>query len=127
MVVRQPNELLCICNWNGVIEKYNLTEEQYIEYSAQKAREWISNKDNINHFSEMIKGEKVTDEQLKEMGFDKSLKELLIYISKKPINTSYCERDCCTYGKCPNCGNVVQNGMGGTDDKCSKCGQILKW
>ena len=32
MLIRQPNGKLCMCNWNGEIEKMNLTEEEYIEY-----------------------------------------------------------------------------------------------
>ena len=39
-IARQPNGLLC--RWSSVVDNithYNMTEEEYIEYRAEKARE----------------------------------------------------------------------------------------
>lgn len=67
MLIRQPNGKLCMCNWNGEIEKMNLTEEDYITYCTNKAREFVYNQDNIKNLGELIKAKNVSDEQLKEM------------------------------------------------------------
>ncbi len=67
------------------------------------------------------------EHRLQAMGFDKPYKELIIYIPRKPVNTQYAGRDFTTYGRCPNCGNGVQDGMCGTDEKCARCRQLLKW
>ena len=40
-IARQPNGLLC--RWSSVVDNithYNMTEEEYIEYRAEKAREY---------------------------------------------------------------------------------------
>lgn len=126
MLIRQPNGKLCICDWNGKIEKMNLTEEDYIEYCKNKAREFVSNQDNIKNFGELVKLENISDEQLKEMGSDKPLSELLKFVPRNPLNTQYIPVNFETQGTCPNCGKIVVNGMGGTDKKCD-CGQILLW
>jgi len=55
MLIKQPNGKLCICDWNGEIEQMNLTEEGYVEYCANKARDFVKNSDNIKNFGELIK------------------------------------------------------------------------
>ena len=69
----------------------------------------------------------IPDNVLREMGFDKTYMELLKYVPRKPVNQSYAPCDFTTYAKCPGCGGVVIDGMGGTNDKCSCCVQMLKW
>lgn len=116
-----------MCDWTGKIEKINLTEEDYIDYCTDKAREFVSNQENIKNFGELIKFEKVSDEQLKEMGSDKTLSELLKFVPRKPLDTLYIPINFETQGICPSCGKFVVNGMGGADKSCKNCGQILSW
>lgn len=60
-IARQPNGLLC--RWSSVVDNithYNMTEEEYIEYRAEEAREearWEleNNPRFIHSFSEIIK------------------------------------------------------------------------
>lgn len=116
-----------MCNWNGEIEKMNMTEEEYIEYCASKARAFISNKDNIKNFGELIKMKTVSDEQLKEMGSDKTFSEFIKFVPCAPVHSQYIPINFETQAYCPSCGEIVVDGMGGTDNKCKKCGQIIKW
>lgn len=59
-IARQPNGLLC--RWSSVVDNithYNMTEEEYIEYRAEKAREdarWEleNNPRFIRPFSEIL-------------------------------------------------------------------------
>ena len=59
-IARQPNGLLC--RWSSVVDNithYNMTEEEYIEYRAEKAREdarWEleNNPRFIHSFSEIL-------------------------------------------------------------------------
>lgn len=127
MLIRQPNDKLCLCDEHGRIIEMNLTENDYIEYCATKAKEFVKNEDNIKHFGELIKMKTVSDIQLKKMGSDKPFKELIKYIPENPVDTHYIEINFETIGKCPNCGADVVNGIGGKDAKCKKCEQMLKW
>lgn len=127
MLIRQPNGKLCMCDWTGKIEKMNLTEQDYIDYCTRKAKEYVMNTKNIKNFGELIEFQKVSDEQLREMGSDKTLAELLKFVPRKPLQTKYISVNFETQGICPSCGNIVVDGMGGTDKTCKKCGQILSW
>lgn len=127
MLIRQPNGKICMCDWTGKIERMNLTEDDYVEYCAAKAREYINNPDNIEHFGKLIERQKVTDEELKEMGSEKTLEELLKFVPRKPLHMQYISVNFETQGRCPSCGGVVVDGMGGTDDKCGRCNQLLSW
>lgn len=127
MIIRQPNGKLCICDWIGKIESMNLTEDDYVEYCAVKAREYIKNPDNIEHFGKLIKHKKVTDEELKEMGSERTLEELLKFVPQKPLHTQYISVNFETQGRCPSCGSFVVDGIGHTDKKCSTCNQLLEW
>jgi len=127
MIVRQPNGKLCVCDWHGKVEKMNLTEEDYVAWQADKAREFINNPDNIGNFGKLVERQVVTDEELKQMGSDKTLKELLKFVPLKPLGQQYIPVNFETQGKCPSCGSWVRNGMGGKDEKCGMCNQILEW
>ena len=116
-----------MCDWTWKIEKMNLTEQDYIDYCTRKAKEYVMNTKNIKNFGELIEFQKVSDEQLREMGSDKTLSELLKFVPRKPLNTQYIQVNFETQGTCPSCGNIVVNGMGGTNKECKKCGQILNW
>lgn len=127
MLIKQPNGKVCLCSYDGTVEKMNLTEDEYIAYCIELAKEESKkNLDSIQNFGKLIEKQKVTEEQLKEMGSDKSLSELLKFVPRKPLNTQYIPVNFETQGTCPSCGKFVANGMGGTDKKCS-CGQILLW
>ena len=127
MLIRQPNGKLCLCDWRGKVEMMNLTEEDYVEYCANKAREFVNDKANIKNFGELIRLQKVTDEELKEMGSDKTYAELLKYVPLEPNDQHYVSVNCATYGKCPTCGESVQDGIGLTHHQCPKCNQRLEW
>lgn len=64
---------------------------------------------------------------VEQAGYTRPYAEMVMYIPRKPTNQQYAECDFATYGKCPNCGAPVRNGMGGIDEKCHKCGQVLDW
>lgn len=132
-LIKQPNGKYCSLDWMGVVKFDNYTEQDVIDMYIEQARKDI---DNAKHFGEIIvrneygdsKGMKmISDAQLEAMGFDKPYKELVKFVPRKPINQQYASCDFATYGKCPNCGCGVRDGMGGTDEKCRVCGQLLKW
>lgn len=132
MIFRQPNGKLCMCSYNGKVQINNMTEGDYVEYCTNEARKFINNPDNILNFGKLIETSiefrtHISDEQLKEMGSDKTFLELMKFVPRKPINKQYVPVNFETQGKCPNCGGFVVNGMGGMDQQCKKCGQILKW
>lgn len=133
-LIKQPNGKYCISNYDKGIEKYNLTEQDVINMYIEEAKVHIS---VAEHYSNIIKRtvgygydeplNKISDDVLNEMGFDKTYDELIKFVPRKPKNQDYVGHDCTTYGKCPNCGKTVQNGMGGKDEKCRSCGQMLNW
>lgn len=133
-LIKQPNDKYCIVRYGEGVSKYNLTEQDIIDMYIEDAKACIG---AAGHFSNIIKEtvssgyeeklNRISDDVLKEMGFDNTYDELLIFVPRKPKNTSYYGRDCTTYGNCPNCEGKVSSGMGGTDKQCRKCGQILNW
>lgn len=122
-LIKQPNEKYCIINYSGEVAQYNLTEQDVINMCIDDIKSYIK---NAEHFGNIIKN-KVSDDVLKEMGFNKTYGELIKFVPRKPDNQSYSPCDFATYGKCPNCKNSVMNGMGHTDKSCRKCGQLLEW
>ena len=128
MVIKQPNGNYCYFGYNGKMIK-NLSEIDYLLLRAKEAKD--AAKEELNNCSnspaDLIKHIKVSDEDLKAMGYEKTYDEMLKYIPKRVTNSSYYGRDCATYGSCPTCGEPVQNGMGGTDKVCRKCNQVLEW
>lgn len=127
MIVKQPNGKLCLMSWDGSVEKMNMTEDEYVQYCIEKAREEAKNNlKDIKNFRELIEHQKVTDEQLKQMGSDRTLFELLKFVPRKPLQQQYISCNFETQGKCPSCQAWVANGIGGKIEKC-KCGQILDW
>ena len=133
-LIKQPNEKYCVVDYAGDVRHYNLTEQDIIDMYIEDAKAYIG---AAEHYSIIIKKtissgfeeslNRISDNVLSEMGFDKTYDELLKYFPRKVINTSYYGRDFTTYGNCPNCGNKVCDGIGGTDKQCRKCGQIIKW
>ena len=133
-LIKQPNEKYCIVDYAGDVRRYNLTEQDIINMYIEDAKACIG---AAEHFSNLIKRtvssgfeetlNRISDNVLNEMGFDKTYDELLRFVPRKVKNESYCGHDCTSYAKCPNCGSGVQDGMGGTDKQCRSCGQILKW
>ena len=127
MLIRQPNGKICICSWDGTVERMNLTEDEYTAYCIGLAKEEIKkNLDGILDFGRLVAKQKVTDGQLKEMGSGKPLSELIKFAPRKPLNTQYVPINFEIQGICPHCGEVVIKRMGKTNEKC-KCGQFLKW
>lgn len=76
-IARQPNGLLC--RFSSVIDTlthYNMTEEEYIEYCAEKAREdarWLLNR-GVKPFDFVIREFRPTNMPIKE--FNAYLKEM---------------------------------------------------
>lgn len=134
-ITKQPNGKYCIINYDGEIEHYNLIEQDIIDLYIEEVKKSINESEpssyiissTVNGYSICEKIIRRPDDTLKEMGFDKTYDELVRFVPRRPTNTGYSDHDCTMYGKCPSCGNVVQNGMGFTQEQCSKCGQILKW
>lgn len=128
-LIKQPNGKFCRVSYYGTVEFSNLTEEDIVNMYIKWAKEDI---ENAKHYGEIIKRNlnsnipQIDDKDLEEMGFDKSYKELVKFVSRKPLEEHYVDCDFTTYAKCPNCGGMVQNGMGHVDKKC-KCGQLLEW
>ena len=135
-LIKQPNGKYCCLDYFGRLREdcINYTEQDIINLYIENAKRDM---EKAKHFGEIIsrivsgntlKAERVvTDKVLESMGFDKPYKELAKFIHQTPTNQQYVACDFATYGKCPNCGGSVQDGMGHTDEKCGKCGQLLKW
>ena len=132
-LIKQPNEKYCIVNYSGDVVHYNLTKQDIINMYIEDAKACIG---AAKHYGKIIEetvnvynGQTcdIPDDMLEKMGFDKSYDELVKFVPRKPINTQYAPCDFTTYGRCHNCGKSVQDGMGGRDDKCRNCGQLLKW
>lgn len=124
-LIKQPNDKYCIVDNAGRIKCYNLTEDDVINMYIIDAKEAVS---TAGHYGELIKETyHIKDDNLKDMGFDKTYRELLKFVPRRPLYQKYISCDFATYADCPNCGNLVTDGIGGTDKKCRHCGQVLKW
>lgn len=132
--IKQPNGKYCCLDYYGRVNYANYTEQDIINLYVTNAKKDMG---EAKHFGEIIKraadgnslrvGRVIDDKILKTMGFDKPYKELVKFVPLKPTNQQYAACDFTTYGKCPNCGSSVQDGMGHKDDKCNSCGQLLQW
>jgi hypothetical protein len=131
-LIKQPNGKYCIVDYDGEVERYNLTEQGIVDMYIEDAKKYIETAENYGNliaktvrYNGTLNG--IHDDMLEAMGFDKSYDELVKFVPRKPTNQSYAHCDFTTYAKCPSCDEVVTNGMGHTDDKCRKCGQLLEW
>lgn len=123
-LIKQPNGKYCVVDYAGDVRHYNLTEQDIINMYIEDAKACIG---AAKHYVEIIaKTDEISDDMLKEMGFDRPYNELVKYVPRKPVKQNYAPCDFATYGKCPNCGRTVQDGIGYRDEKC-ECGQLLKW
>lgn len=133
-LIKQPNGKYCSADYQGRVKFFNYTEQDVINMYIEKAKEDMK---NAEHYGKLIEGiengdncrvqRNIRDNDLKSMGFDKPYNELVKFVPRRPINQTYVSCDFATYGKCPNCGESVRDGMGGKDEKCRSCGQLLKW
>ena len=129
-LIKQPNEKYCIVDCAGEIRRYNLTEQDIIDMYIEDAKAHIGAAEHYgNIVAETVRFgcKPVSNKTLNEMGFNKTYDELVKFAPRKPTNQQYASRDFATYGKCPSCGGSVRDGIGGRDDKCRDCGQLLKW
>lgn len=132
-LIKQPNGKYCKVDYRGKLSFFNYTEQDIIDMYIKQAKEDMENAEHFGKIIENIEyGDRcsvertISDEHLESMGFDKTYDELVKFVPRKPLHQNYAPCDFATYGKCPNCGESVRDGMGHTDEKC-KCGQILKW
>jgi len=126
-LIKQPNGKYCIIDYADDVRRYNLTEADIVSMYIEEAQAHIVAAEHYgNLIARTADSNNIPDDMLKEMGFNKTYKELVKFVPRKPINQSYADCDFTTYGKCPNCGNIVRDGMGWTDKEC-ECGQMLKW
>ena len=125
MLIKQPNGKYCYYDKNGL--SINITKDDYILIRVMQLKKELNNltDESLPTISDLIKITKVSDDQLKSMGYDNTYDEMLKYIPKRVEHKSYYGRYCTTYGKCPTCNASVQDGIGGTT--CKKCGQVLDW
>ena len=132
-LIKQPNEKYCIVDYAGEVKRYDLTEQDIVNMYIEDAKACI---EAAEHYGKIIEKtvniyngqtSSIPDDMLYKMGFDKPYDELVKFVPRKPIDTSYVGCDFTTYGKCPNCGGSVQDGMGRRDEKCRSCSQLLKW
>lgn len=133
-LIKQPNGKYCIVNYASEVSRYNLTEQDIIDMYIEDAKACIG---TAEHYGELIAKTArygcvpvvygISDNVLKEMGFDRPYNELIKFVPRKPTHQEYAPCDFATYGDCPNCGKTVVDGMGGKDEKCRYCGQLLKW
>lgn len=130
-LIKQPNEKYCVIDYAGDVRHYNLTEQDIINMYINDAKAHIG---IAEHYGNIIKRtisydclNEIPDNVLKEMGFDKPYNELVKFIPRKPTHQEYAACDFATYGDCPNCGKTVTDSIGGKDEKCRWCGQMLKW
>ena len=133
-LIKQPNGKYCSLNPRGGAYFTNFTEQDVIDLYIEKANRDMENAAHFGEivssitFGKLLKSENtIDDEVLKYMGFDKPYNELVKFVALRPINQSYASCDFATYGRCPTCGELVQDGIGHTDKKCRHCGQLLKW
>lgn len=125
IVAKQPNGLFCVFT-NGSVNKYNLTEEEFYQLALEEIKENFHTEGYVYSIDFLI--QRIDDDEiLAKMGFNKSHEELLKFIPRRVVGTSYASHDCTTYGHCPTCNAIVENGYYRSDDKCRKCGQILEW
>ena len=126
-LIKQPNEKYCVINYAGEVARYNLTEQDIISMYIEDAKAHMGAAKHYGMLVEMtVNDGGVADDVLKDMGFNTTYQELLKHVPLRPLDKTYVHCDFTTYGKCPNCGNVVRDAMGWTDKEC-KCGQLLKW
>lgn len=133
-LIKQPNGKYCVINYADEVTHYNLTELDIIDMYIKDAKACIGNASNYGYLiSKTIRDghdertNNISDNMLKEMGFDKKYNELVKFVPRKPIHQVYVSCDFATYGECPSCGKTVADGMGHKDEKCKHCGQLLKW
>lgn len=134
VLIKQPNGKYCSLDHYGREYFVNYTEQDVINLYIENAKRDIEKAEHFGKVIEymtsgkMLKAERIiNDKVLESMGFDKPYKELAKFIHLRPTNQNYASCDFTTYGKCPTCGGSVRDGMGGTDEKCRSCGQLLKW
>lgn len=133
-LIKQPNGKYCTVGYGGEVKKYNLTEQDIINLYIEDAKAHIG---TAKHYGNIISEtvscgysdriNPISDDVLKSMGFDRPYNELIKFVPIRPIGTSYVGCNFTTYGKCPNCGGSVEDGIGFREEKCGSCGQLLKW
>jgi hypothetical protein len=131
-----------MCNniMKDLIKDYEFAEDMIQEYSQPYKKETLEEykrymiKDYLekikrysDYYAKEIENVEENNRIIKE--FEDSLKSLdnksindELNKPKEPTNTSFSSHDCCSVGKCPNCGNFVDN----YKNKCT-CGQVLQW
>lgn len=138
MIAKQPNGKYCFVPRYAKITEYNLTEQDIIDMYVQRAKmEAEKELKEAKQSSEIIKdiipthkyykSEEEIDKILNKIGFERTYRDLIKYIPQKPLNQRYIHNDFATYAHCPNCDMRVINSIGGKDEKCKYCGQMLKW
>ena len=127
-LIKQPNEKYCIVDYAGEVKRYNLTEQDIIDMYIEDAKACIGAAEYYGKLiAKTIGSDGISDNVLKEMGFDRPYNELVKFVPRRPIHQTYASCDFTSYGKCPNCGKTVQNGIGFKEEKCKDCGQFLEW
>lgn len=122
-IYKQPNGRYCVCDYKNIYTA-GLTKDDAIRFLC---REYLDDAPDILNLIMKNESFEITDQQAEYMGFNKTVKEMRKYRPLKPTDQHYAPPEFCTYGKCPCCGESVYDGIGGKQEKCSNCGQMLDW
>lgn len=127
--IQQPNGKYCDIGYNGKIRFVNYTEQDIIDLYIQQAKDDMKNAKRPGEIIKRLVDNNcsVENQNIQDMGFNKPYDELIKYVPREPVGQLYVGCEFTTFGKCPTCGKNVQNGMGGKDERCRDCGQLLNW
>lgn len=133
-IAKQPNNKYYLNRYDKDYNRYykiNLSEDEAIKYVSDLLLQKIKQiqESDVSHGSQIkyFIDAKLEECEYEKIGFNRPVSELKKYIPAKPLNQFYVACDFETVAKCPTCKESVRNGMGGKDEKCTHCGQILDW
>lgn len=133
-IIKQTNGKYLVWNYADDSIKINLSNEDITNIYIQRAKEQAEkDMQEAKGLDCVLKHEikygtpKISEKDIQEMGINISKTELIKKVPLKPKNEQYIGCDFTTWAKCPNCNAKVYDSIGGTQTKCSECGQMLDW
>ena len=133
MIIKQTNGKYLIYDFGRGV-KINYSQDDIIDIYIERAKEQAKkDMEEAKGLDYILKSEIewdntiITEKDLQEMGINIPKSELIKKVPLKPQNKQYISCDFTTWAKCPNCNAKVYDSIGGTQTKCSECGQMLDW